>query len=151
MGSVGRFIGLDKAANLLKVLKHNKGVFGLLGKIFRMDSPFKYGELVGVDKYGNKYYKNDAYFVGRNRWVEYNDKSFLDYDASMVPAEWHNWLHYICDDTPTENPRVNHKWMIDFKENLSGSSMQYVPYSTTPRKIEPWVPKGTNLKIEAPK
>ena len=108
---------------------------------------YKWGKLVGEDKYGNKYYQNDYYFVGRNRWVVYNDKVFLDYDASMIPAEWHNWMHYICDDPPTENPRVQHKWMIDHRENLSGSNMCYIPYSTTKTKIEPWQPQGSQLKI----
>lgn len=108
---------------------------------------YKWGTLVGEDKYGNKYYKNNFYFYGRNRWVEYNHKAFLDYDGSQVPAEWHNWLHYVTDDSPIDKPRVNYKWMIDHKENLSGSQMQYVPYSTTPTKIESWSPPGQKLKI----
>ena len=108
---------------------------------------FKQGTLVGIDKYGNKYYQNDRYFVPRNRWVEYNDSTFLDYDGSQVPAEWHNWLHYVCDDPPTKNPRVNYKWMIDHQENLSGSQKTYVPYSTTPEKISTWKPPGSQLKL----
>ena len=44
--------------------------------------------MVGEDKYGNKYYKNDEYFYGRNRWIVYNPKHGVDYDGSMVPAEW---------------------------------------------------------------
>lgn len=31
----------------------------------------KIGNLVGTDKYGNKYYENPRFFYGRNRWVEY--------------------------------------------------------------------------------
>lgn len=107
----------------------------------------KHGKLVGVDKYGNKYYQNDYYFVPRNRWVEFNESVFLDYDGSQVPAEWHNWLHYVCDDPPTENPRVAHKWMIDHQENLSGSNMSYVPYSTTPQKVKTWIPPKSQLKL----
>lgn len=34
----------------------------------------KIGTLVGTDKYGNKYYENNRYFYGRNRWVEYSPK-----------------------------------------------------------------------------
>lgn len=102
----------------------------------------KFGELVGEDKYGNKYYKNNYYFYGRNRWVVYNRDTFLEYDGSMIPAEWHNWMHYVCDDPPTTNPRVSHRWMIDHKENLSGTNKAYVPYSTTPDKIHQWTPEG---------
>lgn len=107
----------------------------------------KWGKLVGVDKFGNKYYQNDFYFYGRNRWVEYDRRVHLEYDGSMVPAEWHNWLHYICDDPPTLNPRVQYKWMIDHTENLTGSNKCYVPYSTMPPKIHSWNPPGTDLKI----
>lgn len=35
-----------------------------------MDS-LRPGQLVGTDKYGNKYYENPRYFYGRNRWIEY--------------------------------------------------------------------------------
>jgi NADH:ubiquinone oxidoreductase subunit len=111
----------------------------------------KHGDLVGTDKYGNKYYQNDFYFFGRNRWVEYNQTVFLDYDGSQVPAEWHNWLHYICDDPPTTNPRVHYKWMIEHGENLSGTDKAYTPYSTTPAKIKSWSPPGTQLKLTSNK
>lgn len=68
--------------------------------MFRTDE-LKNGNLIGEDKYGNKYYENNRYFVGRNRWVIYNDKVFLDYDGSQVPAEWYGWLHYKTDLPPT--------------------------------------------------
>ena len=44
--------------------------------------------MVGVDKYGNKYFENPTYFYGRNRWVIYNEKVHLEYDGSQIPAEW---------------------------------------------------------------
>jgi NADH:ubiquinone oxidoreductase subunit len=37
---------------------------------------------------------------GRHRWVEYKDNDM--YNASTVPPEWHGWLHYITDYTPSE-------------------------------------------------
>ena len=75
---------------------------------------------MGTDEYGNKYYHNPAYFRGRDRstcqkpcyyvqlcnvlgrWVIYNPKHGVDYDASMVPATWFGWLHYKTDKTPVE-------------------------------------------------
>jgi NADH:ubiquinone oxidoreductase subunit len=36
------------------------------------------------------------------RWVVYNPKYNVDYDGSMVPAEWFGWLHYKTDKTPLE-------------------------------------------------
>ena len=39
--------------------------------------------------------------LGRNRWVIYNEKTGVEYDGSMVPAEWFGWLHYKTDFPPT--------------------------------------------------
>ncbi|KAE8692973.1 NADH dehydrogenase 1 alpha subcomplex subunit 12 [Hibiscus syriacus] len=57
--------------------------------------------LVGVDKFGNKYYeKLGDTQIGRHRWVEYAKKD--RYDASQVPPEWHGRLHCITDHTGDE-------------------------------------------------
>lgn len=67
--------------------------------------------------------------------------SGLDYDGSQVPAEWFGWLHYKTDLTPDKDPsRPNYKWMAKHTENLSGTPGQFMPYSTTRPKIEPWIP-----------
>uniref|UniRef100_A0A2N9J5E6 NADH dehydrogenase [ubiquinone] 1 alpha subcomplex subunit 12 n=1 Tax=Fagus sylvatica TaxID=28930 RepID=A0A2N9J5E6_FAGSY len=58
------------------------------------------GKVVGVDKFGNKYYENLNTQYGRHRWVEYAEKG--RYNASQVPPEWHGWLHYITDHTGDE-------------------------------------------------
>ncbi|KAL1132503.1 hypothetical protein AAG570_010458 [Ranatra chinensis] len=135
-----KFIGLDKLARFFAIIKQNGGITGSLFKLFRQDD-LKVGTLVGEDKYGNKYYENKMYFYGRSRWVEYADHYFLDYDGSQVPAEWFGWLHYKTDYLPHQDPgRPKYNWMSDHKENMSGTSRQYVPYSTTPPKIHSWVP-----------
>lgn len=61
--------------------------------ISRFDE-LKIGTLVGTDKYGNKYFENNYYFYGRNRWVEYAPHVHMAYDASQIPAEWYGWMHY---------------------------------------------------------
>lgn len=51
----------------------------------------KHGTLVGTDDLGNKYYENNRYFYGRNRWVDYAQDTFAkkwEFNASQVPAEW---------------------------------------------------------------
>uniref|UniRef100_A0A7R9DFT8 NADH dehydrogenase [ubiquinone] 1 alpha subcomplex subunit 12 n=1 Tax=Timema poppense TaxID=170557 RepID=A0A7R9DFT8_TIMPO len=112
---------------------------------FRQDD-VKIGTLIGKDKYGNKYYENNMYFYGRNRWVEYNDQVGINYDASQVPAEWFGWLHYKTDLPPFKDPnRPNYPWMAEHSENLSGTSRAYVPYSTTTPKIEQWVPPKSQV------
>lgn len=54
----------------------------------------KLGKLVGVDKYGNKYYENPYYFLSRSRWVEFAQHQNFEYDGSQIPAEWFGWMHY---------------------------------------------------------
>ncbi|XP_054723939.1 NADH dehydrogenase [ubiquinone] 1 alpha subcomplex subunit 12-like, partial [Uloborus diversus] len=100
----------------------------------------KIGTLVGVDKFGNKYYENKMYFYSRNRWVDYTEAVNLDYDGSQVPAEWHRWLHYMTDDPPTIKKPVEHKWLMDHTANMSGTNKAYMPYSTTQPKVQAWVP-----------
>ena len=43
------------------------------------------------------------------RWVIYNPKHGVDYDASMVPATWFGWLHYKTDKTPLEKVSKFHQ------------------------------------------
>lgn len=138
---MARYVGLDKVGNFLKAVKDNGGVLQAMKTMLRTDD-LKYGTLVGVDELGNKYYENSQYFVGRNRWVVYNEKFGLNYDGSMVPARWYGWLHYKTDYLPHEDPgRPKYKWMCEHTENLSGSNKQYVPYGTTRTKVEAWAPK----------
>lgn len=105
----------------------------------------KYGNLVGIDKYGNKYFENKSYFIARSRWIDYAPKYGYDFDGSQVPADWHRWLHYMTDDPPSKvKPCPDREWMIDHEQNWSGTTNQYVPYSTVKPKIKSWVPPKNN-------
>nr|CDS32359.1 nadh dehydrogenase (ubiquinone) alpha,nadh dehydrogenase ubiquinone alpha subcomplex [Hymenolepis microstoma] len=102
----------------------------------------KDGTLVGEDYLGNKYYENNRYFIGRNRWVIYGNRFGWDYEGSQVPPEWHRWLHNMTDETPITHPPERKPWMLDHQENLTlEEPNKYVPYSTTKPKIEAWKPK----------
>lgn len=134
---------LEKLRHLKLAIKQNGGLKGSFLQLFRTDE-LKWGDLIGEDKFGNKYYQNKLYFVGRSRWVNYSNKAYgWDYDGSQVPAEWHRWLHYMTDEVPTKESLITRKWMLDHKENFSGTSDAYVPYSTTRPKIDAWKPKTT--------
>ncbi|NXC95921.1 NDUAC dehydrogenase, partial [Certhia familiaris] len=112
----------------------------------------KTGNLIGIDKYGNKYYEDKRNFFGRHRWVVYTDEmngknTFWEVDGSMVPPEWHRWLHSMTDDPPTTHPPVARKFIWEnHKFNVSGTPEQYVPYSTTRKKIHEWIPPKTASK-----
>lgn len=79
------------------------GIKGTLRKLYQM-RVIKFGQLVGVDKYGNKYYENTVdYPLNQHRWVEYaGDKSVYEVDASNIPPEWHGWLHSSTTEPPTD-------------------------------------------------
>ncbi|KAJ4721008.1 NADH dehydrogenase [ubiquinone] 1 alpha subcomplex subunit 12 [Melia azedarach] len=93
--------------------------------------------LVGVDKFGNKYYeKLEGTQFGRHRWVEYAEKS--RYNASQVPAEWHGWLHFITDHTGDELLMLKPKrYGVEHKENLSGEGEEYI-YHSKGHALNPW-------------
>lgn len=81
--------------------------YGLVGAFrhFHIMRTFKFGTVVGVDKWGNEYFENaEEYKHGQHRWmVPAGFRSWYDFDASEIPAEWHGWLHHITDDPPTEH------------------------------------------------
>jgi NADH:ubiquinone oxidoreductase subunit len=135
---------------LMKTLRHNYAKDGGYIPRFRgvfiemcRQNEIKYGRHVGTDALGNEYFENDRYFVGRNRWVNYNKttwKDKWDYNASQVAPEWHRWLHQMTDDPPTEVPPTPRPFIMKHKRNMTGTKDCYVPYSTTRQKIESWKP-----------
>ncbi|KAM5170271.1 NADH dehydrogenase [ubiquinone] 1 alpha subcomplex subunit 12 [Mantella aurantiaca] len=138
-------------AEYIAVLRRGIGQIrarGLLGSFWQVlrSGELKTGALVGVDKYGNKYYEDKRNFFARHRWVEYtsmmNGKyTYWNLDGSMVPPEWHRWLHCMTEDPPTTHPPADHKYIWKTHQfNVSATPEQYVPYSTTRKKIEEWVP-----------
>ncbi|CAF0754478.1 unnamed protein product [Didymodactylos carnosus] len=147
--TITKVVEEHKFRNLALAVRQAGGLGGVLKQLYRNDE-VKDGDLIGVDKYGNRYYQNLRYFVGRSRWVIYADHVGLDYDASQIPPEWHRWLQYIGDNPPTEQPYKRYPWMIDNIENKTGTSQIYVPYTTVQRKVQSWMPpKSQQEQIEA--
>ncbi|XP_020278163.1 probable NADH dehydrogenase [ubiquinone] 1 alpha subcomplex subunit 12 isoform X1 [Pseudomyrmex gracilis] len=137
---MAKLLGLDKLVTVFRIIRENGGIINSIKTFYRTDD-LRTGTLVGVDKFGNRYFENNTFFVGRNRWVNYSEKVGLNYDGSQVPAEWFGWLHYKTDLPPHKDPsRPKYKWMAEHKPNLSGTNQAYMPYSTTKPKIEPWQP-----------
>ncbi|CAH1264450.1 NDUFA12 [Branchiostoma lanceolatum] len=133
---------LNLVRNAFSVIRHNGGITGSIWTLLRAGD-LREGTLVGVDQFGNKYFENKKYFYARHRWVEFGDKqkSWWEPDASQIPPEWHRWMHCIGEHPPTEVPLTNPKFKQEHRINFSGNSRQnYVPYTTTPPKIESWQP-----------
>jgi NADH:ubiquinone oxidoreductase subunit len=78
------------------------------------------GRLVGEDVLGNAYYQTAD---GKRRWVIY--KSIAE--ASLVPAEWHGWLHHTFSQPPTVAPPKVKSWEKEHTPNLTGSPAAYRP------------------------
>ncbi|CAN6311729.1 unnamed protein product, partial [Urochloa humidicola] len=106
--------------------------------------------LVGVDKFGNKYYEklHDTQY-GRHRWVEYAEKS--RYNASQVPPEWHGWLHHITDNTGDQLlAQKTARYLVEHKQNYSGEGEELIYHSKGHAlnpgqrdwtRYQPWEPK----------
>lgn len=102
-----------------------------------------YGELVGEDEQGNRYYRSRD---GRRRWVIYNGEA----EASRVPPDWHGWLHHTYDEPPTVKPLPRKPWEKPHRPNLTGTPAAYHPPGSivvvhdkpgVPLDYEPWQPQ----------
>jgi NADH:ubiquinone oxidoreductase subunit len=86
------------------------------------------GKKVGSDEFGNAYYTERSAPKSRRakRWVIYSGMA----EATLVPPDWHGWLHYTVNTTPTDAglPTAQNKnWIKPHQQNLSGSVEAYLP------------------------
>jgi NADH:ubiquinone oxidoreductase subunit len=112
------------------------------------------GQLVGTDKFGNRYYRErgaralrqgGGRFSREKRWVIYSGEP----EASKVPPEWHAWLHHTVDEIPRPD-RPRHPWEKDHVPNMTGTPQAYYPPGSVLRggrrapstgDYEPWTPE----------
>ncbi|KAL1984441.1 hypothetical protein VTN96DRAFT_9135 [Rasamsonia emersonii] len=102
----------------------------------------KAGTLIGVDRFGNKYYENfEEELPLRTRWVDYKEKYF---DPSHIEPGWHAWLSYMVDTPPNKDKILEtgvRKWELpEHRPNFTLTRAAYKPYSTTRPKISAWNP-----------
>jgi NADH:ubiquinone oxidoreductase subunit len=91
-----------------------------------------YGELVGEDEFGNRYYRTrggkiDPTLGRERRWVIYNGLA----EASAVPPSWHGWLHHTVDVPPTEDKVTPLPWWKPHRPNLTGTPGAHRPTGST--------------------
>lgn len=81
------------------------------------------GRAVGKDSIGNLYYEERKPRPGARarRWVMYAGEA----EASMVPPEWHGWLHYTTAEPIPDTAR--RPWQIAHRPNLTGTPEAYLP------------------------
>jgi NADH:ubiquinone oxidoreductase subunit len=91
-----------------------------------------YGEFVGDDEFGNRYYRTkggkiDPVLGFERRWVIYNGVA----EASAVPPSWHGWLHHTVDEPPTRETVVARPWWKPHRRNLTGTPAAHRPAGST--------------------
>jgi NADH:ubiquinone oxidoreductase subunit len=84
-----------------------------------------YGELVGTDEFGNRYYRaKSGHRYGRERrWVLYKGRP----EASKVPPEWHAWLHHTVEAPLVRQATEAKPWQKEHVPNLTGTPEAYRP------------------------
>jgi NADH:ubiquinone oxidoreductase subunit len=100
-------------------------IFSVISNIQMLLHTLLRGRHVGTDDRGNKYYRGKARKGTKRerRWVMYAGEP----EASMVPPEWHGWLHHQTDALPAEGSRYRKPWQKPHQSNLTGSPEAYVP------------------------
>ncbi|HEX7390086.1 MAG TPA: NADH:ubiquinone oxidoreductase subunit NDUFA12 [Acidiphilium sp.] len=85
----------------------------------------RHGSFVGEDATGNRYYqenKPDRPGGRKRRWVIFANRAR---EASLVPPEWHAWLHFTTDQPLPEH--VRQPWQRPYLPNQTGSAGAYRP------------------------
>ena len=85
-----------------------------------------YGQFVGRDDFGYKYYCNSKNFKSESakRWVIYKG----EIEASKIPPHWHAWLHKTVN-VPPINYSHKHIWQKKHIANMTGTVKAYFPNS----------------------
>ena len=91
-----------------------------------------YGESVGEDEFGNRYYRTrggarDPALGIERRWVVYNGYA----EPTTVPPSWHGWLHHTVDEPPVAVAYKPWPWEKPHRPNLTGTSRAYRPVGST--------------------
>ena len=78
-----------------------------------------FGNLVGIDKTGNKYYESK----NGKRWVIYADTI----DASKIPVELFSWIHFTNNKIEKDHNFEKYNWQKPHQSNLTGTDEAYYP------------------------
>ena len=103
-------------------------ILGVLSNIQILFFTLRKGKKVGTDEYGNRYYRGKPrrHTKRERRWVVYKDKP----EASMIPPEWHGWMHHQTDEIPAgprKKTEYRQTWQQKHQENKTGTDEAYFP------------------------
>lgn len=104
-----------------------KSLMGVLSPIhIRFVTLFSGAKPVGTDALGNRYYRAKARpgYKHERRWVIYKEAP----EATLVPPEWHGWLHHQTDAVPSETPSSFRRvWQKPHQPNRTGTNLAWRP------------------------
>lgn len=89
-----------------------------------------YGRRVGQDALGNVYYEargRAATGQRQRRWVVYAPRADGAREASLVPPEWHGWLHYTQAAPLPAQSKFHQPWQAPHMPNQTGTAAAYRP------------------------
>jgi len=91
-----------------------------------------YGEFVGEDEFGNRYYRTkggkiDSALGFERRWVIYAGYA----EASIIGPAWHGWMHHTVDVPPTDEKYVARSWQKPHRANPTGTPAAQRPTGST--------------------
>merc|ERR1719354_609638 len=132
---------LNAFNGLLKSVQSN-GLRKTFFMVLTLGQP-KIGKLVGVDEHKNEYYENRTEVSMRDRWILYNKWNF---DATQIPPQWHQWLHRMTDDIPSDKTLPTSFFTPSHVENVTGSSGAFKTYNTVKNRFQSWVPQVAERK-----
>ncbi len=101
-------------------------------------STWRFGEFVGADDVGNKYYRTaggkiDVALGFERRWVIYPGYA----EASSVPPGWYGWLHHTSNVPPTAETYTPKEWQKPHKPNMTGDARSVAPARVDPQQQRP--------------
>jgi NADH:ubiquinone oxidoreductase subunit len=82
------------------------------------------GRRIGTDTSGNVYFESRGDYLNygrKRRWVVYVGEA----EATLVPPEWHGWLHHMVDSPTDVAKRL--PWMKPHQRNLTGTPQAFRP------------------------
>jgi NADH:ubiquinone oxidoreductase subunit len=92
-----------------------------------------YGEFVGTDEFGNRYYRTKGGKIDKSlgferRWVTYNGYA----EASTIPPAWHGWMHHMVDVPPTQERVEPRPWCARLVRPWRRVAVRALPATTSP-------------------
>ena len=79
-----------------------------------------FGQLVGEDEFGNKYYENKK---KEKRWVIYKAET----EASKISDAWYSWIHFTNNRIENIHKLTKYEWQKPHLSNQTGTDKAYHP------------------------